>query len=144
MSASRWRSAEQILWLATYVIVVLAPLALLAVAVKPGAQGVVVVFAAALGFAALSLLVLQALVSGRWAPITAAFGLRSVLSFHRQAGMAALVLVVGHVVALMADDLRGSRCSTRATRPCARWRAWSPSSPSSHSPARRCGDGEPG
>ena len=65
MSAARWRSAEQILWLATYVIVVLAPLALLVVAVKPGAQGVVVVFAAALGFAALSLLVLQALVSGR-------------------------------------------------------------------------------
>lgn len=90
------------LWVALYV--VLAPLALVAVPVKPGAQGPPVVFAAGLGFAGLSLLVLQMLVSGRWRAITASFGLRAVLSLHRQAGTAALVLVIGHVVALMADD----------------------------------------
>ena len=104
MSAAKGRTAEQVLWLAGYVVVVLAPLALVAVAVKPGAQGRAVVFAAALGFAGLSLLVLQALVSGRWGTITNSFGLRSVLSLHRQAGMAALVLIVGHVVVLMVDD----------------------------------------
>ncbi len=98
------RPAEQVLWLALYVIVVLAPLALVAVAMKPGARGMAVVFAAALGFAGLSLLVLQPLVSGRWASITAAFSLRSVLSLHRQAGTAGLLLVIGHVVALMVDD----------------------------------------
>jgi predicted ferric reductase len=92
------------LWVAGYVIVVLAPLALLAVAVKPGAQGGAVVFAAGLGFAGLSLLVLQMVASGRWGAVTASFGLRSVLSLHRQAGMLALVLVIGHVVALMVDD----------------------------------------
>lgn len=92
------------LWLALYVIVVLAPLALVAVAVKPGAQGVAVVVAAALGFGALTLLVLQPLVSGRWGSITSAFGLRSVLALHRQAGTAALVLVIAHVVALIVDD----------------------------------------
>lgn len=98
------RPVEQVLWLAMYVMVVLAPLALVAVAVKPGAQGMAVVFAAALGFAGFSLFVLQPLVSGRWGSITAAFGLRSVLSLHRQAGTAALLLVIGHVVALMVDD----------------------------------------
>lgn len=92
------------LWLAGYVMVVLAPLMLVAVAVKPGAQGRAVIFAAGLGFAGLSLLVLQALTSGRWESITAAFGLRSVLSLHRQAGVVALILVIGHLVVLMADD----------------------------------------
>lgn len=103
-SARQARSAEQMLWLAGYVVLVLAPLALLAVAIKPGAQGPGVILAAGLGFTGLSILVLQGVVSGRWASITAAFGLRSVLSLHRQAGMAALVLVVGHVVVLMVDD----------------------------------------
>jgi predicted ferric reductase len=92
------------LWVAGYVMVVLAPLALMAVAVKPGAQGVAVVFAAGLGFVGLSLLVLQALTSGRWGSITASFGLRSVLLLHRAAGKAALILVIGHVVALIVDD----------------------------------------
>jgi predicted ferric reductase len=92
------------LWVAGYAMVVLAPLAIVAVAVKPGAQGAVVVFAACLGFAALSLLVLQVVASGRWGAITSAFGLRPVLSLHRQAGMLALILVIGHVGALIADD----------------------------------------
>jgi predicted ferric reductase len=104
MPDSRGRPAERMLWVAGYVMVVLAPLALLAVAVKPGAQGSAVVFAAGLGFAGLSLLVLQVIASGRWGAITAAFGLRSVLALHRQAGILALVLVIGHVVALMVDD----------------------------------------
>lgn len=83
---------------------VLAPLALIAVAIKPGAQGAGVIAAATLGFVGLSILVLQGVVSGRWASITAAFGLRSVLSLHRVAGIAALILVLGHVVVLMIDD----------------------------------------
>lgn len=62
------------------------------------------VFADALGFAAMSLLSLQVFSSGRWAATTRPFGLRRVLSLHRQAGMAALVLVVAHVAILFADD----------------------------------------
>ena len=98
------REVERTLWVAVYVTIVLAPLALVAVAVKPGAQGRAVVFAAALGFARLALIVLQPLLSGRWPAITAAFGLRSVLNLHRQAGIAALALAVVHVVVLVADD----------------------------------------
>lgn len=104
MEVLRGRAAERMLWVAGYIILVLAPLALVVVAVKPGARGPAVVFAAGLGFAAASLLVLQAVASGRWRAITESFGLRSVLSLHRQAGIVALVLVVGHVVVLMVDD----------------------------------------
>jgi predicted ferric reductase len=89
---------------AVYGAVLLAPLVLIAGMAKPGAQGRLVVFADALGFAALSLLALQITVSGRWAATTRWFGLRSVLSLHRQAGVAVLVLVVAHVLVLMLDD----------------------------------------
>ena len=101
---SQARPLERMLWLAGYVVLVLAPVALIAVAIKPGAQGMAVIAAAGLGFGALSMLVLQGLVSGRWASVTGAFGLRSVLSLHRLAGIVALVLVLGHIVLLMVDD----------------------------------------
>src|SRR4051812_967406 len=95
---------QRALLLAGYAVVLLVPLALLFGVVNPGAQGRLVIFADALGFAALSLIGLQMAVSGRWAATTKAFGLRSVLSLHRQAGIAVLVLVVVHVVVLMVAD----------------------------------------
>jgi len=103
-SAAGRRAAKRPLLLAGYAAVLLAPLALTAGVVKPGAQGRLVVFADALGFAAMSLLALQVLSSGRWATTTRLLGLRRVLALHRQAGMAVVVIVVVHVVVLMVDD----------------------------------------
>jgi hypothetical protein len=85
-----------------------------------GADGRLVVFADALGFAALSLLVLQMVVSGRWPATTRSFGLGSVLSVHRQAGVAVLVLVVAHVVVLLVDDPARLSCWIRTPHPAAR------------------------
>src|SRR6476659_322093 len=98
------RAVEPLLLGAVYGFVLFTPLALMAEVVKPGAQGVLVVLADAMGFAALSLLALQVFVSGRWAATTRAFGLRGVLGLHRQAGRAILVLVLAHVAILMIDD----------------------------------------
>ena len=98
------RAVERLLLVAVYGFVALAPLALMARVTKAGAQGPLVVLADALGFGALSLLALQVVVSGRWAATTRAFGLRSVLSLHRRAGVAVLVLVVVHVVVLVLED----------------------------------------
>jgi predicted ferric reductase len=89
---------------AVYGVLAFTLFALIAGATKPGAKDFLVVFSDGLGFAALSLLALQVFVSGRWAVTTRAFGLRSVLALHRQAGMAVLVLVLVHVVILMLDD----------------------------------------
>jgi predicted ferric reductase len=111
------RALERLLLIAAYGAVVLAPLALILRVMKPGAQGGLVVFADALGFAALSLLALQIVVSGRWAATTRAFGLRSVLTLHRQAGIAVLVLVVVHVLLLMLDDPVRLRLLDPATAP---------------------------
>ncbi len=101
-SYARW--VERVLLSSVYGVVVLVPLVVIVGVAKPGAQGPLVVFADLLGFAALSLLALQIMVSGRWAATTRAFGLRPVLSLHRQAGMAVLMLAVMHVVILLLDD----------------------------------------
>lgn len=90
--------------LALYGAVLLGPLALTLGVAKPGAQGRGVVFADALGFAALSLIVLQVVASGRWTATTRHFGLRRVLALHRQAGTAVLLLVLAHLVVLVVDD----------------------------------------
>ena len=102
--ASFARAVERLLLLAVYGALLLVPLALMAGAVKAGPRGSLVVLADALGFAALSLAVLQIVVSGRWAVAARSFGLRSVLSLHRGAGVIVLVLVVVHVVVLVIDD----------------------------------------
>ena len=98
------RAVERWLLGGAYAAVVLVPLALMTGVMKAGVHGRAVVFADALGFAALSLLALQILVSGRWAATTRSFGLRPVLSLHRQAGVAVLVLVVAHIAILLVDD----------------------------------------
>jgi predicted ferric reductase len=92
------------LLLAGYAAVLLLPLVLILGVVKPGAQGPVVIFADAVGFAALTLLALQVFVSGRWAATTRAFGLRAVLALHRQAGVAVVLLVLAHLALLSIDD----------------------------------------
>src|SRR3954471_5929208 len=97
-------SRLRLLLAAGYAVVLLVPLALIAGVMKPGAQGKLVVFADAVGFGALSALALQIVISGRWAVTTRWFGLRSVLSLHRQAGVAVLALVVLHVVVLVIAD----------------------------------------
>lgn len=98
------RGLKRLGLVAVYAAILLAPLALTAGVVKPGVQSRLVVFADGLGFAAMSLMALQVVVSGRWASTTRHFGLRLVLALHRQAGMAVLVLVVAHLVLLVVDD----------------------------------------
>jgi predicted ferric reductase len=115
--------------------------AMIAGVMKPGTQGRLVVFADALGFAALSALALQIVISGRWAATTRWFGLRSVLSLHRQAGVAVLALVVLHVGVLVVADPSASRCWTRSRRHPARGPACWSCSVCSRWPQRRSGAG---
>jgi predicted ferric reductase len=95
---------KRVALLAAYATVLLGPLALILGLAKPGASGRLAVFADALGFAGMSLLALQVVVSGRWAFTTRHFGLRRVLAVHRQAGIAVLAIVLAHVVVLLLDD----------------------------------------
>lgn len=110
ISGSRFGiAARRMVLLLLYGAVVLLPIVLTVGVVKPGTQGGLVVFADGLGFAALSLIALQVVASGRWAATTRLFGLRPVLHLHRQAGKASLALVALHVGVLLLDDPRRLR-----------------------------------
>lgn len=95
---------ERVLWLALYLIVVLAPLTFLLVAPKEPGRTFGVDLAAGLGFGALTILALQLVLPARVRLFTQPFGVDVLLRFHRQVGFAALVLVLAHIAALMLDD----------------------------------------
>jgi 3-phenylpropionate/trans-cinnamate dioxygenase ferredoxin reductase subunit len=95
---------ERSLWVAIYVVLLLMPLALMAVVVKPGDASLPVIVAGGLGFIGLTILVLQIVTASRVRAFTAPFGIDLLLRFHRQVGVAALVLIVAHIVLLIAAD----------------------------------------
>ncbi|HEX2053053.1 MAG TPA: ferric reductase-like transmembrane domain-containing protein [Actinomycetota bacterium] len=92
------------LWAAVYVAVVLAPFAFMAAAPGPSGRSFGIELGAALGFAALSILVLQVVLPSRAQPFTAHFGIDTLLRFHRHIGVASIWLVVAHLVVLLIDD----------------------------------------
>ncbi len=133
------RRVRRLVLIVAYAIVLFGPLALIAGVAKAGAHGWLVILADALGFAGLSLLALQIVTSGRWAAATRSFGLRSVLSLHRKAGLAVVVLVVVHVGALFVDDPTRIGLLDPLTAPPRARAGGSPCSASSCSPGPRSG-----
>jgi predicted ferric reductase len=92
------------LWACVYLAVVLVPFALVAVAPRPPGRTFGVELGAALGFAALAVLVLQVVLPSRARPFTAPFGVDLLLRFHRYVGMASIWLVLAHLAVLLIDD----------------------------------------
>jgi predicted ferric reductase len=115
-SASRART----LWLALYLLVVLAPLVFALVAPRPSGRTFAVDVAAALGFGAFTMLALQLVLPARARTFTAPFGVDVLLRFHKQIGSAMVVLVVAHVVVLLVDDPAKFRLFVPGLAP---WRA---------------------
>ena len=99
-SASRARA----LWLALYILLVLAPLVFALAAPRPAGRSFLVDVSAALGFGAFTILALQFVLPARARPFTAHFGVDVLVRFHKQIGSALVVLVLVHVVVLLLDD----------------------------------------
>ena len=91
-------------WIAAYVFAVFWPLPLLVLADKPGAGTVATVFAAGVGFVALTALVLQLVLPSRAHTVTRPFGLDLLIRVHRGMGYAVVILALLHIVVLVADD----------------------------------------
>lgn len=98
--ATRVRSYEGILWLGAYLAATIAPLTVAVVIVSPPGRGFWTEFSAALGFAGLSMLMLQFLITARFRRIAAPYGIDIILQFHRQISLVAAALLVAHVVIL--------------------------------------------
>lgn len=108
------------LWLALYLLAMAAPLLFALVAPRPTGRSFAVDFAAALGFAAFTVLALQLVLPARVRAFTAPFGVDVLLRFHRQIGSAVVVLVLAHVIVLLVDDPAKLRLFLPGSAP---WRA---------------------
>ena len=94
------------MWLAAYVLAVLAPMAFMLLADAGNGLTFGIALAAALGFGAFAILALQMVLPTRARAFTEPFGVETLLRFHRQIGLVAALLVIVHVVVLMVDDAR--------------------------------------
>lgn len=90
-------------WVAVYLAIIVAPLAIAFVGERPENRGFWVETAVACGFLALVILALQFLVTARLQPITWPFGIDVVLRFHGHVAFLALGLLVVHMVLLAAE-----------------------------------------
>ncbi len=90
-------------WVAVYLAIIVAPLAIAFVGERPEDRGFVVELAVACGFLALVILALQFLVTARIQPITWPFGIDVVLRFHGHVAFLALGLLVVHMVLLAGE-----------------------------------------
>jgi predicted ferric reductase len=96
--------AEIAAWIGLFVLLALAPLALAGLGDVPAPRAFWIELGVGLGFVALALMGLQFALTGRFASVGAKFGLDNMLQFHRQAGLVATGLVLGHVAVLILAD----------------------------------------
>jgi predicted ferric reductase len=108
-----------IFWFGLYASLVGFPLLVGALSVPHGAPSLVVNLADGLGYLALAMLGLELALVSRVDEAAGAFGLDALLRFHREAGLAALGLVVAHVVLLVAS--RGYPLAILGLGPAVPW-----------------------
>ncbi|QTF91496.1 ferredoxin reductase family protein [Halomonas sp. BM-2019] len=92
-----------LLWGGAYLGLALLPMVVVLVRAPAEARGVGVEFGALLGLLALTVMALQALVSGRHRWFGEALGFDNLLQFHRRMGVIALLLVVAHPAVMLAS-----------------------------------------
>lgn len=98
--------SEAIFWIAAYVLLALAPLALAMLGELPQSRSFAVELGVMLGLLAYGVLHLQLLITGRYPWFARGFGHDTLLQFHRQTGIFALVLILAHPATLFLADSR--------------------------------------
>jgi predicted ferric reductase len=99
-----WQSLRGVFWVMVYVVVALAPVLVARLSgVRPG-QGFVTDLSVALGFAALTIMVLQFGLVARFSRVSAPFGIDALIQYHRQIGFVALVLAIAHPALVIVND----------------------------------------
>lgn len=95
------RQRHAVFWLASYLLLVLAPLFFLLLAPVPAKQGFWWDAGIGLGFSALIMLVMQFFITARLKRPAAPFGMDVIYYFHRYLGYALLVVVLSHPLMLV-------------------------------------------
>lgn len=92
------------MWISVYLALTLVPLVLLLIPPVPPSRGFWIEFSAALGFVGFAMMVVQFALTARFKPLGAPFGNDTILQFHRQTGIIAVVLVLAHpVIAILTN-----------------------------------------
>ncbi|HEU6445198.1 MAG TPA: ferric reductase-like transmembrane domain-containing protein [Gaiellaceae bacterium] len=97
-------AARGVIWIALYVGVAVAPLVFALIGVARPGQGFLTDFSVALGFVGLAMIGLQFVLSARFTPVAAPFGMDALLQFHRQMSYTALAFVYLHPALLVVAD----------------------------------------
>jgi predicted ferric reductase len=97
------RRLEQGLWLSIYGVLVAAPIAFLLAAPASGDSDDVIV-PVALGFAGITMMALQVVISSRARAFTEPFGIDRLIRLHRAAGYLVVGLIAGHVATVIAAE----------------------------------------
>jgi predicted ferric reductase len=96
--------ARGVLWFGLYLTIILFPLVAGAVFFEPQqAAGPLLYLAAACGYIALALMATELALVSRFGGVAGAFGLDSLLQFHRQIGIASMAFALAHPTLLLAD-----------------------------------------
>ena len=98
------RLASGLFWIAIYLGLVLAPIAVLFLGEPPPPGGFWWDLSIALGFAGLTMMGVQFLLTARLKRATAPFGIDIIYYFHRYAAVAGFLIVVAHPVVLFVND----------------------------------------
>jgi predicted ferric reductase len=93
-------ATQAVLWIGAYLVAVIAPLAIAVLVDSPPGRGFWTELSAGLGFAGLSMLMLQFVITSRFRRVAAPFGIDIVLQFHRQVSFVAATLLLAHVLIL--------------------------------------------
>ena len=107
-------------WVVLYLFFCLIPLVLVAGQHGPACRPFLVEFSVALGFAGLSILVLQFALIARFKAVAAPFGIDALLQYHVQITFVALAFALAHPILLFAADSKYLALLNLLTAP---WRA---------------------
>lgn len=103
-ATGRYSSRRVAAWAAAYLVLAVVPMLVAVVGPIPEPRPFVVEVGVGLGFVGIGVLALQFVTTGRFRSIAPVFGADAVLQFHRQAGIAAVALVLAHPVVLVLAD----------------------------------------
>jgi predicted ferric reductase len=93
-----------VLWVIAFALAAAVPLGIARAGEVPPPRAFLVEFGVALGFIALGLLALQFIFSGRIRRVAPMFGMDNIIQYHREIGIGAFALVLGHIVVLLLAD----------------------------------------
>lgn len=98
------RTITGIFWVTLYLVVVLAPLFLMAVPPTPEGRDFWIELSIALGFVGLTQIAIQFALIARFRRATAPYGIDMILQYHRLIAQVAIALILVHPVILVIDD----------------------------------------